>query len=348
LVADIQYQISEKVAFLCGIWNGIIDFVGGLFLFIGQIAQLQYNIGANLEEYLERFDSFCETVSNLKWEEISKAFSKVYDDVKKYFKDSKENDFNYDKIAYFAGFSVAFIATLFIPFTAFAKPLGVINKLQKTIFPAELVQKVSQTTAKTTNFVVKATKESYETALTFIDDIISLLAKGAKGIEEFLKDIWKKIAEWFLENRKNFESLAKKIKDAFYKDGKTEELFRKIGKRMNLAGEEILSSNDLKKLRRLLIDEFKVVLELVDQNPALKTKLKDWKLRRVAGSFNMIEGVMYLRKSVTAYTVQHEMFHMQLWYKMTKEFPELQALFQKTLGREPINLNSINKRLLID
>lgn len=42
---------------------------------------------------------------------------------------------------------------------------------------------------------------------------------------------------------------------------------------------------------------------------------------------------MYLRKSVTAYTVQHEMFHMKLWYKMTKEFPELQPLFQKTLGR---------------
>ena len=54
----------------------------------------------------------------------------------------------------------------------------------------------------------------------------------------------------------------------------------------------------------------------------------------MAGSFNMVEGVMYLRKSVTAYTVQHEMFHMKLWYKMTKEFPELQPLFQKTLGIE--------------
>ncbi|MBW7675488.1 zincin-like metallopeptidase toxin domain-containing protein [Chryseobacterium chendengshani] len=43
---------------------------------------------------------------------------------------------------------------------------------------------------------------------------------------------------------------------------------------------------------------------------------------------------MYLRKSVTAYTVQHEMFHMKLWYKMTKEFPDLQPLFQKTLGFE--------------
>lgn len=120
------------------------------------------------------------------------------------------------------------------------------------------------------------------------------------------------------------------------KDGKTEEFFRKIGRKINLAGEEILTSNDIKKLRRLLKETFDVTLEFVDQNPALKAKLKDWTTRRVAGSFNMIEGKMYLRKSVTSYTVQHEMFHMKLWYKMTKEFPELQPLFQKTLGRQPV------------
>ncbi|EKB06855.1 zincin-like metallopeptidase toxin domain-containing protein [Myroides odoratus] len=83
-------------------------------------------------------------------------------------------------------------------------------------------------------------------------------------------------------------------------------------------------------------ETFDVPLELVDQTPKLKSKLKDWTARRVAGSFNMVEGVMYLRKSVTAYTVQHEMFHMKLWYKMTREFPELQPLFQKTLGRENV------------
>ncbi|WP_159439265.1 zincin-like metallopeptidase toxin domain-containing protein [Chryseobacterium piscicola] len=86
--------------------------------------------------------------------------------------------------------------------------------------------------------------------------------------------------------------------------------------------------------RRLLQETFDVGVKFVDQNPALKAKLKDWTARRVAGSFNMVEGIMYLRKSVTAYTVQHEMFHMKLWYKMTKEFPDLKGLFEKTLGYE--------------
>ncbi len=90
----------------------------------------------------------------------------------------------------------------------------------------------------------------------------------------------------------------------------------------------------MKNIRQLLQETFDVGVKFVDQNPALKAKLKDWTARRVAGSFNMAEGVMYLRKSITAYTVQHEMFHMKLWYKMTKEFPDLKGLFEKTLGYE--------------
>ncbi|WP_374444281.1 zincin-like metallopeptidase toxin domain-containing protein [Epilithonimonas sp.] len=167
-----------------------------------------------------------------------------------------------------------------------------------------------------------------------MQELQEMLAKGGKKLQDFVDDVWKKIADWFLKNKEKVEGVAKKIKDALSKDGKTEEFFRKIEKKFNLAGDEILSSSDIKKLRRLLLETFDVALEFVDQNPALKAKLKDWTARRVAGSFNMVEGVMYLRKSVTAYTVQHEMFHMKLWHKMTKEFPELQPLFQKTLGKE--------------
>jgi len=185
-------------------------------------------------------------------------------------------------------------------------------------------------------FVKIKSAEAYQNIGKALQEILEMLAKGGKKLQDFVDDVWKKIADWFLKNKEKVEGVAKKIKDALSKDGKTEEFFRKIEKKFNLAREEILTSNDIKKLRRLLYDEFKVVLEFVDQNPALKAKLKDWTTRRVAGSFNMIEGVMYLRKSVTAYTVQHEMFHMKLWYKMTKEFPELQPLFHKTLGRQPI------------
>ncbi|MGS4346458.1 zincin-like metallopeptidase toxin domain-containing protein [Myroides odoratus] len=163
-----------------------------------------------------------------------------------------------------------------------------------------------------------------------------MLSKKGDELYQELRTLLNKVIEWIKKNSKRFESTLSKVREAFFKEGKTEEYFRKIEKKFNLAGEQILSTYDLKKLRRLLKETFDVPLELVDQNLKLKGKLKDWTARRVAGSFNMVEGVMYLRKSVTAYTVQHEMFHMKLWYKMTREFPELQPLFQKTLGRENV------------
>ena len=39
-------------------------------------------------------------------------------------------------------------------------------------------------------------------------------------VEEFLQNIWKKIVEWFVENKKIVESFSKKIKDAFSNEGK--------------------------------------------------------------------------------------------------------------------------------
>jgi hypothetical protein len=42
----------------------------------------------------------------------------------------------------------------------------------------------------------------------------------------------------------------------------------------------------------------------------------------------------YIRKSTTAYTVEHEMIHMKLWYKMTREHPEMAGLYKLSLGNK--------------
>ncbi|UGS22319.1 hypothetical protein [Flavobacterium cyclinae] len=299
IVANIQNQISQKVALLCGVWNGLIDFIGGLLVFIGQIAQLQNNIGSNLEDYLERFDSFCKVVSDLKIEDVTEAFSKVYDEVINYLKDDTKNDYNQDKIAYFTGFVIAFIATMFIPFTAFAKPLNVINKLKKAAVPTELLEKVSQATTKTSNFVVKAGKETSETALKLIDDIISLLKEGAKAIEEFLQNIWKKIADWFIENKKLLmSSYDKALLDSWQvlaKYFKTEKIiiaangveilcvnFRKalvpVDKILMYARGKVRGVEDLAKLEKELAELRNLrqtARKVFDKNPANAERLKE-------------------------------------------------------------------------
>lgn len=217
---------------------------------------------------------------------------------------------------------------MFIPIAGWVGKIAKVDKLIPdellTLLKTQGTNLAKQLNTKNRNSKLKVLQQCAE--------LLEIFAKGEQAIKYFFTKLGDDIGKWFVENKKFVEGWANKIKEAFSKEGKTEEFFRKIEKKLNLAGEEILTSNDIKKLRRLLKETFEVHLEFVDQNPKLRAKLKDWKRRRVAGSFNMVEGVMYLRKSVTAYTVQHEMFHMKLWYKMTKEFPELQPLFQKTLG----------------
>ena len=80
--------------------------------------------------------------------------------------------------------------------------------------------------------------------------------------------------------------------------------------------------------------QFGVELKIVDQDPKFKARLKIWNRNGTAASFNPVQGVMFIRKKVTPYTIQHEMFHMKLWHKMTKEFPDLNGIYQKTIGNK--------------
>ncbi|EHQ43024.1 Uncharacterised protein [Myroides odoratus] len=67
-----------------------------------------------------------------------------------------------------------------------------------------------------------------------------------------LKKLLNKIIEWIKKNSKRFESTLSKVREAFFKEGKTEEYFRKIEKKFNLAGEQILSTYDLKKTAKII------------------------------------------------------------------------------------------------
>ena len=320
---EMQNELLQDIALLCGIWDGIVDTFSSVIIFIGQVAPSAFKAAVNVDELLETIDNVFDFLTSGKvWESISAFFIKMKDEL------SKINlaDIDVVKASYILGFGIVFIAGFFIPLANIAK-VGKLGSLGAKF--SEMLTEVGK--------VLKTFPEAMKskTAIQQINRMLDVFYSSEKTTI-YAEKIANEIKKWLVKNKALVENWGGKIKNVFSKEGKTEEFFRKIEKKLNLAGEEILNSNDIKKLRRLLSEDFKVLLEFVDENPALKAKLKDWKARRVAGSFNMIEGKMYLRKSVTPYTVQHEMFHMKLWYKMTKEFPELQPLFQKTLGRQPI------------
>ncbi|WP_185146646.1 zincin-like metallopeptidase toxin domain-containing protein [Chryseobacterium sp.] len=321
-------DIAQAIALICGVWNGLVDFVSSALKFIGSLLEAPFDISKDVQHTLEMIDNFWDILRDgVLWKNLKNAINVGMKEMAAYLKDKPTGDINWVRVYYVGGFTISFAATFFIPVANAAK----ISNLGKV---GEILAEIQNSLFQTAKFVKLQTAEAYQKAIRALQELLEMFAKGGPQLKNFVDDVLKKLVDWFLKNKKSVEGWANKIKQYLSKDEKTEEFFRKIDKKFNPVGEEILSANKLKNLRRLLKETFDVTIQFVDQNPALRAKLKDWTARRVAGSFNMVEGVMYLRKSVTAYTAQHEMYHLKLWYKMTKEFPELRPLFEKTLGFE--------------
>ena len=53
--------------------------------------------------------------------------------------------------------------------------------------------------------VINESRKALEEGLELLQLITNLLSKGVNGVREFLKDIWKKIVDWFKLNLKQFE-----------------------------------------------------------------------------------------------------------------------------------------------
>lgn len=317
-------------AFLCGLWNGFIEAVCGIISLIQYIFEalafvtdLSKNFNTMFPTILEKIDDII-----LSYQQID--FEKIINKLAESLKNWLTSDFTVSlvEIAYFSGAFIGFVVELAIEIAVGILVSGGIISIEAILAKlGEVFVSFGKLLLGVVKLPVKAAQKTFSALLNGLHWVYEFLAKGTDEILKIIDEVFAKLKQLK-------EEFLVKTKEIFSKETKTDEFFRKIEKKFNLAGHEILSTNEIKKLRRFLKETFDVSLEFVDGNPALKAKLKDWTARRVAGSFNMIEGVMYLRKSVTAYTVQHEMFHMKLWYKMTKEFPELQSLFQKTLGVE--------------
>jgi len=329
---DFSDILKESVyavnAFICGLWNGFIEAVCGIFSLVqylfqgaGEIAELLENFKEKGPQLLEQIDDCILAFQELDFGQI---FATLATNIKKWA--LSDSTTSLVEIAYFSGMFIGFVIELAIEIAVGILFTGGVLSIEA------ILAKLGETFKALGGLLIGALKLPFKVA----EKSIASLVKSLQWLYEFLSkgtdEIIKLMDEVFAKFMKQGKEFAENVKKIFSKEGKTEEFFRKIEKKFNLAGQEVLSTSDLKKLRRLLDEVFKVPLEFVDNNPALKAKLKDWTLRRVAGSFNAKEGVMYLRKSVTAYTVQHEMFHMKLWYKMTKEFPELANTYAKSIG----------------
>ena len=370
IVLDIQNQLSEKVALFAGIWNGLVDFIGGLLIFIGQIAQLHYDITTDLEKFLEYFDEFIESFTSFDWSKLPEKIEAFYQEILNDLT-NEDNTINYDKVAYFSGFTFAFIASLFIPFAAFAKPMDVIRKLKKGTVPTELIEKVSQATVQAGDVVVNASKKALNDVLALLKQITDLLAKGIDDVAAFLKDIRKKIAEWFKENLKQFQKVNKIANEAdllkFSKINKLKITVQDINTvlkltqgRKDLAESILLSTKEIIEGKTVsqLIRIFKIK-EVPELNSLSNYQARIWytwqktKIEKAIAKIKTLEGkakkAFELRNEYRSATRQYMKDRKLAEYlEVVERNQEWEKLLEKTLKKEDVSgdLNKAYKKIM--
>lgn len=353
--SDYIPAISQMFALICGVWNGLVDFIGGIFIFIGFLGQFNYDVYSDIDAFLERYDSFCEAITENFWSDLWEAVTKSYDDMITYLKLKDSDDFNWDKISYITGFTMAFIGTFFIPFADLAKPVEIAAKLEKALVSTELLSKVSKATAKTGKVITGTGKVAAKTVFKLLDNIIAFVAKGRQELIEFFKPVWEEIAQWILKNKRAVESLASKAKSLLSKETKFDGLFRDITKNFIIKNRGILTERQFAKIAKKILENFNIQMHWVDKNSKEFVELfKAWEKEPVFAVFHpstfkngrygvVLEGpAIYFfngiirygirageKIQITAYTLQHELIHLKLWHKMNVEFKELAGLYNK-------------------
>ncbi|WP_294297751.1 hypothetical protein [uncultured Chryseobacterium sp.] len=180
------------VAYYCGLWNGLVDFISSLFKFIGSILEAPFNAAQDFQGAMETLDTICDFLfGGHFWENLGTAVSEMYTKMLDFCKTHSKEDFDWVRVAYIAGSGIAFIASFFIPFTQVLK----VAKLGKI---AEIVEAVNKEVGAAISAAAKYGKDQAYRALSAL---LELFSKGGNGLKKFLQQVWNELQKWFLKAR---------------------------------------------------------------------------------------------------------------------------------------------------
>jgi predicted PurR-regulated permease PerM len=217
VVKDFEASVQFVIALICGIWNAIVDLIIGFIALIKLVidAQVLAIEGANnLAEdapyysdlFLEYTDNIIQAVEDINWTEIFESIKSDFQDFFKAVPSDLERfikGLNAAELGYYIGYIAFNIAEFFLPILKVAKAAKA-GKLPELF--AETVSEIQQ---KAQGFVrqgkhiigksKKAAKEGFDQVLNLLNQFISLLQSGTKGIKSFVKVVFEKFKEWLNE-----------------------------------------------------------------------------------------------------------------------------------------------------
>lgn len=236
----LKYGAKTYNALLCGVWNGLVDAVAGLFAMVKLLYDgitLGKDFVKNIDKYLptllEQFDEAIQAIEKLNFTEIAKY---VYNKL-------KGNGLTFDPIAcaYFVGYAFGFIISLIIEIVITVFLTGasltipvILEKLSEALFGIFRLAwagtiKIARTFG---NFVVKS-----------IDDVL----KGFQELLKFLKKGWDEFRKFIDDVFNNFKkTVLKQFKDIEFINGYDIDKILKFEKANRLDPSEYLSARYIK------------------------------------------------------------------------------------------------------
>jgi len=224
--ADFIFQdLSEGFALLCGLWNGAVDFISGIFKFAATLLQAPFNIVSNFQTTLELIDNFWDAITTKAyWVNLWESMKLTYEKIKQYLKTNNTDDYNWVRISYFVGFGLATIISFFIPIAQIAN-VAKAGKIGEII--AKFTEEISSGFVKGANIISQKSSQAYQNSLKIFREIVEIIKNGGENLYAFFNKIWKKIAEWFLKNKKKI-SRVKWMSPGFFKFGDDATTFRNL------------------------------------------------------------------------------------------------------------------------
>lgn len=185
-------KMQMWIAYRCGLWNGLVDFISSLFKLVGSILEVPFNTTLDFQGAMETLDNVYDFLFGGDfWDNLGIAASEMYDKVLDFCKTHNKEDYDWVRISYIGGSGIAFIASFFIPFTQVLKAA----KLGKI---AEIVEAVNKEVGAAISAAAKYGKDQTYKALSAL---LELFSKGGKAFKTFLQQVWNELQKWFLSAR---------------------------------------------------------------------------------------------------------------------------------------------------
>lgn len=312
-----SFQIAN--AFLCGIYNSIIDIIAGLFSIIGFIfkaVSAMKNISNNKVEYgemfLELMEDLMEGVINFDYANF--IYQSITFQLKTIIRlvnwiENAATGFTLEKAAYYYGYITGIIVDIIVE-TLLTGGAAAVAKLAKSVeaFMLNPLEKITQAIEKTVTF----TKDLLTRVLEFIQMLLREFKKGVKELfaklESFIDEVFgfgEKVGDHALTPaEKRWKDKQQRIK---------EKLERKNKKYSpdNIKGDgvyngKILSNTDLEDWAKLLKKKFGTSLKKVE-------KFDD---PSALAQFDPNTNTILYKQNVTEYLMAHEHFHAEEMHKL--------------------------------